>query len=280
MGHVTSSSSKSGFAEVDRGRLFFEVAGNGSPVVLIHSGITDSRSWDPQVAALAEGHRVLRYDLRGLGQSDLGHGSYSNVDDLVMLLDAVGFERAALVGVSMGGALALDVALQHPGRVSALVLVGAGISGREPPDSFKAQMDEVDALFERGLIDQVVERELEIWLYGKGRTANDVDPVIREAVAEMDRSNGLRFPADAKPEPIEPPAIGRLAEVQVPTLVIVGDLDVDHVQEGARVLTNGIRGARLAVMNGVAHVPNMERPVEFNRLVIDFLNERARSSAT
>jgi pimeloyl-ACP methyl ester carboxylesterase len=277
---VTSSSSKSGFAEVDRGRLFFEVAGNGSPVVLIHSGITDSRSWDPQDAALAEGHRVLRYDLRGLGQSDLGHGSYSNVDDLVMLLDAVGFERAALVGVSMGGALALDVALQHPGRVSALVLVGAGISGREPPDSFKAQMDEVDALFERGLIDQVVERELEIWLYGKGRTANDVDPVIRKAVGEMDRSNGLRFPADAKPEPIEPPAIGRLAEVQVPTLVIVGDLDVDHVQEGARVLTNGIRGARLAVMNGVAHVPNMERPVEFNRLVIDFLNERARSSAT
>ena len=280
MGHVTSSSSKSGFAEVDRGRLFFEVAGNGSPVVLIHSGITDSRSWDPQVAALAEGHRVLRYDLRGLGQSDLGHGSYSNVDDLVMLLDAVGFERAALVGVSMGGALALDVALQHPGRVSALVLVGAGISGREPPDSFKAQMDEVDALFERGLIDQVVERELEIWLYGKGRTANDVDPVIRKAVGEMDRSNGLRFPADAKPEPIEPPAIGRLAEVQVPTLVIVGELDVDHVQEGARVLTNGIRGARLAVMNGVAHVPNMERPVEFNRLVIDFLNERPRSSAT
>jgi pimeloyl-ACP methyl ester carboxylesterase len=277
---VTSSSSKSGFAEVDRGRLFFEVAGNGSPVVLIHSGITDSRSWDPQVAALAEGHRVLRYDLRGLGQSDLGHGSYSNVDDLVMLLDAVGFERAALVGVSMGGALALDVALQHPGRVSALVLVGAGISGLEPPDSFKAQMDEVDALFERGLIDQVVERELEIWLYGKGRTANDVDPVIRKAVGEMDRSNGLRFPADAKPEPIEPPAIGRLAEVQVPTLVIVGDLDVDHVQEGARVLTNGIRGARLAVMNGVAHVPNMERPVEFNRLVIDFLNERARSSVT
>jgi pimeloyl-ACP methyl ester carboxylesterase len=280
VGHVTSSSSKSGFAEVDRGRLFFEVAGNGSPVVLIHSGITDSRSWDPQVAALAEGHRVLRYDLRGLGQSDLGHGSYSNVDDLVMLLDAVGFERAALVGVSMGGALALDVALQHPGRVSALVLVGAGISGLEPPDSFKAQMDEVDALFERGLIDQVVERELEIWLYGKGRTANDVDPVIRKAVGEMDRSNGLRFPADAKPEPIEPPAIGRLAEVQVPTLVIVGGLDVDHVQEGARVLTNGIRGARLAVMNGVAHVPNMERPVEFNRLVIDFLNERARSSVT
>jgi 3-oxoadipate enol-lactonase len=272
---VTSSAAKSGFAEADGGRLYFEVAGSGSPVVLIHSGITDSRGWDPQVAAFAAGYRVLRYDLRGLGRSDLGHGSYSNVDDLVMLLDAVGFERAALVGVSMGGALALDVALQHPDRVSALVLVGAGISGWEPPDSFKAQMDEVDALFERGLIDQVVERELEIWLYGKGRTAADVDPAVRQAVGEMDRNNGLRFPSDAKPEPIEPPAIGRLAEVQVPTLVIVGDLDVDHVQEGARVLTNGIKGARMAVMDGVAHVPNMERPEAFNRLVLDFLSERS-----
>ena len=220
----------------------------------------------------------MRYDLRGMGRSDLGHGSYSNVDDLMRLLDGVGLERAALVGVSMGGALALDVALQHPTMVSALVLVGAGISGRQPPEAFKAQMDEVDALYERGLIDQVVERELEIWLYGKGRTAADVDPAIREAVREMNRNNTERFPADAKPQRIEPPAIGRLGEVHVPTLVIAGDLDVDHVEEGARVLSHGIVGARLAVMHGVAHVPNMERPEEFNRLVLDFLSEHAATA--
>jgi 3-oxoadipate enol-lactonase len=270
---MASSAAKEGFAAVDGGRLFFEVAGRGSPVVLIHSGITDSGSWDPQVAAFAARHRVLRYDLRGMGRSDLGHGSYSNVDDLVTLLDAVGLERAALVGVSMGGALALDVALQHPARVAALVLVGAGISGRRPPGAFKTQMDEIDALYERGLIDEVVERELEIWLYGKGRTAADVDPAVREAVREMDRNTTERFPADAKPQPIDPPAIGRLGEVLVPTLVIVGDLDVEHVQDGARALIEGIAGARMAVMRGVAHVPNMERPEEFNRLVLDFLRE-------
>lgn len=273
MGRTISSATKSGFAQVDGGQLFFEVAGTGSPVVLIHSGITDSRSWDPQLAAFAARHRVLRYDLRGMGRSDLGHGSYSNVDDLVTLMDAVGFERAALVGVSMGGALALDMALEHPDRVTALVLVGAGISGRQPPEAFKAQMDEIDALYERGLIDQVVERELEVWLYGKGRTATDVDPAIREAVREMDRNTTERFPADAKPGRIDPPAIERLNEVQVPTLVMVGDLDVDHVHETADVLSGRIVGARLAVMQGVAHVPNMERPEEFNRLVLDFLSE-------
>jgi 3-oxoadipate enol-lactonase len=271
VGETTASAAKAGFEVVNGGRLFVEVTGSGSPVVLIHSGITDSRSWDPQVAAFAARHRVLRYDVRGMGRSDVGHGSYSNVDDLVALLDAVGIERAALVGVSMGGSLALDLVLQHPGRVSALVL--AGISGRQPSDAFKAQMAEIDALYERGLIDDVVERELEIWLYGKGRTAADIDPGVREAVREMDRNTTERFPADAKPERIDPPALGRLGEVHVPTLVIVGDLDVDHVQEGARVLSNGIAAARLAIMHGVAHVPNMERPVEFNALVLDFLKE-------
>lgn len=275
MGETTASAAKAGFEAVDGGRLFFEVVGSGSPVVLIHSGITDSRSWDPQVAAFMAGHRVLRYDLRGIGRSDLGHGSYSNVDDLIRLMDAVGFERAALVGVSMGGSLALDTALEHPARVSALVLVGAGISGRQPSDAFKAQMAEIDALYERGLIDEVVERELEIWLYGKGRSAADVDPAVREAVRQMDRNTTERFPADAKPQPIDPPASSRLEDVRVPTLVIVGDLDVDHVHDRARELVDGIAGARLAVMHGVAHVPNMERPDEFNRLVLDFLNEYA-----
>jgi pimeloyl-ACP methyl ester carboxylesterase len=275
VGETIASSAKAGFEAVNGGRLFVEVTGSGSPVVLIHSGIADSRSWDPQVAAFAAGHRVLRYDLRGMGRSDLGHGSYSNLDDLVALLDAIGFDRAALVGVSMGGTLALDMALEHPAKVSALVLVGAGVSGRQQPEAFKAQMDELDALYERGLMDEVVERELEIWLYGKGRTATDVDPAIREAVREMDRNNTGRFPADAKPQPIDPPAVGRLEEVKVPTLVIVGDLDIDHVQEGARVLSKGIAGARLAVMHRVAHVPNMERPEEFNRLVLEFLDSIA-----
>src|ERR1700731_1234393 len=266
-----------GFADVIGGRLHYEIAGDGPPLVLIHSGITDSRSWEPQFAEFARRHRVLRYDLRGMGQSDPGHGSYSNVDDLARLLDVVGFQQAALVGVSMGGALALDVALQHSDRVSALVLVGAGVSGRQPSDEFKALMNEVDALYERGLIDQVIERELEIWLYGKGRTASDVDPAIREAVREMDRNTTERFPPDAQPERIEPPAIGRLGEVHVPTLVIVGNLDVDNVQETAGELIKGIAGARMAVMRGVAHVPNMERPEEFNRLVLDFLSEQART---
>src|SRR5260370_41812775 len=124
---------------------------------------------------------------------------------------------------------------------------------------------------EQGL-DAAIGGEMEFWVYGRGRSAADVDPQVRKAVREMDSFNSARFPPDAKPERIKPPAIGRLQEIRVPTLVIVGDRDVEDIRQAAEELGRGIRGATLVVMPGVAHVPNMERPEEFNRLVLDFLN--------
>lgn len=260
-----------GFISVNGARLHYEVAGSGPPVVLIHSGITDSRSWNPQFKEFARDFRVLRYDLRGFGQSDVPQGTYSSVSDLVALLDAAGMGRAAFVGVSMGGALALDLALEHSERVSALVLVASGFSGRKPSESFKAVMGEIETLWKSGLIDEAVERELQVWLDGKGRSAADVDPELREAVRLMDRQAAERFPPDAKPQPIDPPAAGRFSEIRVPTLVVIGDLDLDDIRGAANQLAAGITGARQVVMHGVAHVPNMEHPEEFNRVVIDFL---------
>ena len=239
--------------------------------MLVHSGITDSRSWEPQLPAFTKQYRVLRYDMRGFGQSDIAHGAYSNVDDLAGLMSAVGIGPAALLGVSMAGTMVLDAALQHPELVNALILVGSGISGREHSAEYHQMMDEMDELLAQKGLDATIDREMEVWLYGRGRTAADVDPQLREAVREMDFYNSERYPPDAEPERIQPPAIGRLDEIQVPTLVIVGELDVDDVRQAADELGRGIRGARLVVVPGVAHVPNMERPEEFNRLVLDFL---------
>ena len=262
---------RTGFAAVNDGKLFYEVAGVGPEVVLIHSGITDSRSWDPQFGDFAARFRVCRYDLRGYGQSDVAHGSFSRVDDLRAVMDEVGFERAALVGVSMGGGTALDFALAYPDRVTALVLVGSAISGRPPSPELASKWEELDARYEADGIEALVEGEVELWLYGKGRSAGDVDPQVREAVRAMDRHAIARDPGDAQPIKPERPAFGRLQEISAPTLVIVGDRDVDDTQEGARLLAREIPGAELAVMADVAHVPNMEKPEEFNRLVLDFL---------
>jgi pimeloyl-ACP methyl ester carboxylesterase len=266
-----ASRSHVGFAEVNGVKLHYEVAGGGASLVLVHSGITDSRSWDPQFPAFTKSYRVLRYDMRGFGQSDVAHGKYSSIEDLAGLIGTVGMEPAALLGVSVGGSIVLDTALQHPEIVTSLILVGSGISGREHSVQYNQMIDEIDQLVVDQGLDAAIDREMEVWLYGRGRTAADVDPHIRAAVREMDFYNSARYPPDAEPERIQPPATGRLGEIRVPTLVIVGDRDVDDVRQAAEELGRGIRGARLAVMPGVAHVPNMERPEEFNGLVLDFL---------
>jgi pimeloyl-ACP methyl ester carboxylesterase len=222
--------------------------------------------------AFSSRYRVLRYDMRGFGQSDIAHGKYSSIDDLAGLMNDVGIGPAALLGVSVGGSIVLDTALEHPDLAKALIVVGSGISGRKHSVEYERMIDEIDQLVvDRGM-DAAIDREMEVWLYGRGRTVADVDPQLHAAVREMDFYNSERYPPDAEPERIQPPAIGRLAEVQVPTLVIVGELDVDDVRQAAEELGRGIRGARLVVMPGVAHVPNMERADEFNRLVLDFLN--------
>lgn len=272
MAETASSRAQTGFGEVNGVRLYYEIAGEGPPVVLIHSGITDSRSWDPQFSEFAQRHRVLRYDLRGFGQSDVAHGAYSPRADLVAVMTAAHVERAALVGVSIGSLLAVDFTLEYPDRVIALLLVGPGISGRERSAALAALIADIDRIYrERGL-DAAIERELEIWLAGKGRCMSDVDAQVREAVREMDRWYSARLTTDAKPQPLDPPAIGRLGEIHAPTLIVVGDADVDDVLDAANRLESGIRGAKRVTMQGVAHVPNMERPEEFNRLVLDFLN--------
>jgi pimeloyl-ACP methyl ester carboxylesterase len=271
MGMTAPPRTQRGHAEVDGARLSYEVAGDGEAVVLIHSGITDSRSWDPQFAEFARRFRVVRYDMRGFGQSDVSHGEYSARADLEAVMVAAGIERAALVGVSMGSSLALDFALEHPERVGALVMVGPGISGRDRSEAFKTLMDEVDRIFEHKGLDATIEREMEIWLYGKGRVAADVDAKVRAAVFKMDRYNSARFPDDLKARPLDPPAIARLGEVAVPTLIVVGDRDVADVFDAADRLESGIAGAQRVVMEGTAHVPNMEQPEAFNRIVLDFL---------
>ena len=136
-------------------------------------------------------------------------------------------------------------------------------------------MGGVEEIYERDGLDAAPERELEIWLDGKGRQAADIDPGVRAAVREMNRRNWERAAPDAKPARIDPPAAGRLGDIKVPTLIIVGDLDVDRVQDAAARRAVCIRGARRAVLGGPAHVTNMEQPEVFNRIVLDFLGEAA-----
>ena len=256
--------------------LHHEVAGTGPAVVLIHEGIADSRMWDRQFATYADAFRVVRYDIAGYGRSPLRSGPYSHSRDLLELLDELEIERAALVGVSLGGRIALDVSLAAPERVSALVLVGSGLAGWDWSEEVRAFGEAEDAALEAGDLDTAVELNLRLWVDGPARGPDVVDAAVRRFVGDMQRlafENLLAaYEQDPPPGPEERPD-GAPADVRAPTLVLVGDEDVPDIVAISELLEREIPGARRVVMRGVAHVPSLERPDEFDRLVLDFLRE-------
>ncbi|MGD9895183.1 MAG: alpha/beta fold hydrolase [Dehalococcoidia bacterium] len=269
-------SRQSGIAEVNGARLFYEVAGEGPAVVLIHAGIADSRMWDEQFEAFAGHFRVIRYDARGYGRSDMPAGPFAHRDDLHGLLHYLGVERAALVGLSMGGSTTIDFTLDHPELAWALVPVATGLSGYQFSESMLRADEEEEAAFERGDMEAVYEINLRTWVDGPTRPPDAVDPAIREKVRQMQRDASTS--TEGEPRRLDPPAIGRLAEITAPTLVIAGDADMPDMPAIADLLASGIAGTQKVMIPGVAHMVNMERPAEFNRLVLDFLRARGQTS--
>lgn len=268
----------SGFAEVDGARLFYEVAGDGPALALCHVGVGDSRSWDDQFDVFAARHRVLRYDMRGFGRSQLPSGPYSHVDDLRQLMLVAGLERASLVGVSMGGSVSLQFALLHPELVSRLVLVAPGLPDHEWSEEVERFGRAEEEALEADDLERATELNLRTWVDGPSRAPGEVDPAVRRRVHDMQlqafRTQVAayeRTPPPGPPMQLDPPASVRLAEVQTPTLIVVGELDVPDMLRIAERLEVGIPGARRVVIPCAAHVPNMECPTEFNRLVLDFL---------
>jgi 3-oxoadipate enol-lactonase len=258
--------------------LYAEVAGEGPEIVLFHEGICDSRMWDAQWETFTRSHRVLRFDFRGFGRSPLEPGRFANARDVLDLLDRHGFARAALVGVSLGGRVALEVALAAPERIAALVLVGSGLPGHDWSEEMKATWEEEEAALRSGNLDEAVEISLRTWVDGPRRKPEDVDPGVRARVAEMQRRAyelQLPFEDEAEEELLVEDVVQRLGEIKVPTLVLVGEEDVPDMHAIADRLAREIPGARRATIANTAHVPSIERPHEFEELVLGFLQEVA-----
>ena len=260
--------------------LAYETTGEGAAVLLIHEGIADRTMWDPQWERWREWFTLIRYDQRGFGDSDDPSGEYARHDDALEVLDAEGVERAAVVGASMGGAAALDLALSAPERVSALVAVVATPSGWEHSQELVARFEALEAAYERGGLEAVNEEELRMWVDGPGRRREDVEPALRETVARMNLSAlereeaAERAGAGIEPRELDPPAIGRLAEVSAPVLVVTGAFDQPSVSAGAAALAAGT-GADLVEIADSAHLPSLERPDDFDRAVLPFLTRHA-----
>jgi 2-hydroxy-6-oxonona-2,4-dienedioate hydrolase len=261
---------------VGDGKFYYEVAGSGKALVLCHAGFVDSGMWDRQWEEFSRFFQVIRFDMRDYGKSDRVEGPVSRRRDLEGLLDRLGIQRAVLVGCSMGGTIVLDFALEHPERVDGLVLVSAGPSGfemqGEPPPNLLAMF----AAMQQGDLERVSELQLRLWVDGPFRQPEQVDPQVRQRAAEMNRipvEHGT-FMLDTQPvDPLDPPAATRLNQVRVPTLIVAGALDHPELLRAADMMEKGIPGTKKVIISGAAHVPNMEKPAEFNREVLSFLKD-------
>jgi pimeloyl-ACP methyl ester carboxylesterase len=244
-------------------------------VALIHAGIADSRMWTPQLESFGRAHRVIAPDLPGFGKTPY---TTDVVDFRAAVrdgLDDAGMNRAALVGTSLGGLVSLGVALESPERVSALVLVGSGIDGGHEWSREMERWDaEEEAALDRGDFDTAALAMLRAWVAGPRRSLDAVDPAIRELVAEMQRNAyELQHGHDVRGNRLDPPAWQRLGDIRVPTLVLTGDEDQSDIHQIADKLANEIPGAERATIADAAHLPNLERPEEFDRIVLGFLEQ-------
>lgn len=265
---------ETGYAPVDGTRLFYRTAGDGPPLVFVHAGVTDSRLWERQLATFADSFRVVAYDLRGFGDSELPAGPYAHYRDLGALLDALGIDSAHLVGASMGGAAALDFALDRSNRVRTLTLVAPAVGGYEFVDETTlVGWEAAEAAFDTGDFERAAAIETEMWLVGPRRRPEDVDDEARELVRSMLRGSYERVTDDAIAEELRPPALGRLGELSVPTLLVSGELDTPDMAAIAGVLEREVRDVRSEVVEGVAHLPSLERPAAFDAALRSFLED-------
>ena len=243
--------------------LWYDETGEGPPLVLLHEGVVDSRIWERVVPLLAERHRVIRYDQRGFGNSPRPEGPYSLVEDLVAILDAAGLERAALVGASRGGNVALSTAVERPERLSALILLGSGLSGAQlNVDWTPDQIARWESAEEVNDWPAMAELDMEVW------APMGVDPELRAMFLENAVWSNSEDPAT------DEPMAERVSGITAPTLVITGGRDVRGINEIGDRLARDIPGAQSAVIEEADHMIPWRAPEELSHLVLDFLSGR------
>jgi pimeloyl-ACP methyl ester carboxylesterase len=251
-------------------------AGQGPAVILVHAGIADRRMWSDHIEPLAAaGLRVVALDLPGFGEAPVAEGEDAPWKDVLATLDALGIERATLVGNSFGGAVALRVAAVAPERVEAIALISAPVPGVEPSEQLQAAWAAEEDALESEDLDGAVGAVLEHWLPA------DAPPALRSRIAEMQRATfELQLAAEEAPE-AEDPLEEDLAPLEgspIRALLIVGEGDKPDFHAGAELLARTLPDARQEVLAGVAHLAPLEAPEEFRALLLEFVGAGAEAS--
>ena len=261
---------KKGFIDLGKCKIYYEEQGKGIPLILIHGGALDKRMWDDQFDEFAKHFRVIRYDARRHGSTTSEPDTFSHHEDLNRLMDKLNIPKAVILGLSMGGYIAIDFAIAHPEKVIALMPVSSGLTGYEFKD--KEILENQKKINEAQSIDVAVEYIQKSWTYGPYRSAEKIDPAVRNKSKMMYSENIANMKPGIREERLNPPAIGRLQEIKAPTLAIVGDLDMPGIIEIADMIVKNVNSAKKITIKDAAHLVNMEKPKEFNDIVINFIS--------
>ena len=271
-GDFAKVETKTDFATIRNGKIHFEMAGTGKPLLLLHSGIADHRMWAGQCSEFSRHLQVIVPDFRGYGKSSTPREPFRHYEDIHELIGHLGFTSVNIAGCSLGGKVAIEMAIAYPEMVGRLILIAPGMTGYEYRDKETLAKDAaLEGLIASGKREEVADMLVNIWVVGLRRNREAVDSAVRALVRKMILDNYASV-IDKFPE--TPPGfdiMSRLVEIRVPTLVMIGDSDLPDMQAISQLVAGRIHGAERLLIPGAAHLPNLENSMLFNRSVIDFL---------
>lgn len=265
------NSVQEGWVEAYGGRLYYEASGEGDPLVLVHGFSLDRRMWDDQYRLFSQHYHVIRYDLRGFGQSTLPQKAYRHVDDLNALLDHFNIARAHLMGLSLGGEVLLDFALTCPEMVRSLIVVDSVLGGFVHSPEWVTSIHAISQQARQA----GTTAALELWrshpLFAPALEQSAVATRLNQMIMEY---SGWHFVNRDPIQRLAPPAAQRLAAITTPTLIVLGERDLPDFHAIADTLSHHLLHSRNVVLPAVGHMANMEAPALFNKIVLNFLSEQ------
>ena len=270
----------SGYAEVNGTKLYYELAGSGETIILIHGSFGDRRFWDLQFQALSNSHRVLRYDVRGFGKSALPkpHDVYKDADDLNALMNFLKINKAHICGLSMGSVILFDFALAYPYKCVSLISCGPRIAGDGLDEYRTPNSDTVKAIIARTV--QIVKAKGAkqatdyLWSGDHVMTKGIVSPITRTALLKMGYEySWWRYLNAGKREFAFPTGIKELNKIKIPTIIITAEFDLELCKDIAVIMKNEMPQARLISIKNAGHIMNMDQPEEFNKIISEFIEK-------
>ena len=258
---------QSGYIDVDQGKIFYESAGSGPVIIMIHDGILHRVTWDAQFSEFSKKYKVIRWDRRGYGKSPAPEAAFSHLEDLFKLTQVLNVKKAALMGCSSGGLLAINFTIEYPDMVTALVLVGPIVSGFDFTDHMRTRggrgYDSPNA---------TIEQKIEYWSFRDPWVTDPNNQTTKKKMAELLRANPQNMTGSGRyARRIGRPALNLLPKIKVPTLLIAGEYDIPDVHAHIGAIQAGITGSRRVILTKSGHLAHFEMPEEFNRVVLDFL---------